>query len=69
MSYGLLYIARLTPFELLRGLEIPTGRANVRRSPMGFQGSRPVEPQGARPARSKSQEPQARKCSVSALKG
>ncbi len=66
MSYGLLYIARLTPFELLRGLEIPTGRANVRRSPMGFQGSRPVGAQGLRPARSKSQEPRPRKCSPGA---
>jgi len=25
MSCGLLYIARFAPFELLRGLEIPTG--------------------------------------------
>ncbi len=56
MSCGLLYIARLAPFELLRSLEIPTGRANVRASPIVFQGSRRVEQSLARPDPASAQE-------------
>jgi hypothetical protein len=57
MSCGLLYIARLAPFELLRSLEIPTGRANVRASPIVFQGSRRVEQSRATPEPSSPPEP------------